>query len=137
MEVSPAYLFVYGTLRRDAATEWSRFLGSASRFVGMGRTRGALFQLNGYPGMATNTHDDDWVLGEVCLLNKPPSLLATLDGYEGCGPADPLPHEYERRVVEVLLETGETIRAWAYLYSLDTAGKVRIRSGDYLRPAES
>jgi hypothetical protein len=35
-----AHLFIYGTLRRAAGTEWSRFPISVSRFVGMGRRQG-------------------------------------------------------------------------------------------------
>jgi gamma-glutamylcyclotransferase (GGCT)/AIG2-like uncharacterized protein YtfP len=59
------YLFVYGTLRRAADTEWSRFLIAASRLVDSGRTHGALFNLGGYPGMTVSMDDDVWVRGEV------------------------------------------------------------------------
>jgi len=127
------YLFVYGTLRAAAGTEWSRFLTAASSYVGMGRTHGALFHLNGYPAMTACKDDDAWVTGEVCLLHDPPSALALLDAYEGCGPGDPLPHEYDRQVVSVLLDNGRYVEAWAYIYSLETLGKSRITSGDYLR----
>jgi gamma-glutamylcyclotransferase (GGCT)/AIG2-like uncharacterized protein YtfP len=128
------YLFVYGTLRSAAATEWSRFLTSASRFVGPGRTPGALFQLDGHPGMKVHEHHDGWVSGEVCLLNEPLSTLAALDAYEGCGPGHPPPHKFERQVVDVVMDDGQTIGAWAYVYCLDAAGKARILSGDYLEP---
>ena len=77
--------------------------------------------------------DDPWVTGEVYSLNDPASVWTVLDAYEGCGPADPPPHAFERQVVDVLLESGETIRAWAYVYCLATADKVRIVSGDYLQ----
>ena len=133
----PSYLFVYGTLRRAAATKWSRFLASVSRPVGMGRTRGALFRLNGYPGMVASARDDEWVGGEVVLMNEPSSLLPVLDAYEKCGPADPPPHEYARQVIDVVLDNGQTIRAWAYLYRLGTEDKPRIPAGDYLRPMGS
>jgi gamma-glutamylcyclotransferase (GGCT)/AIG2-like uncharacterized protein YtfP len=128
------YLFVYGTLRSAAGSEWSRFLASASRFAGPGRTRGALFQLDGHPGMIVHAHHDGWVIGEVRLLNEPSSTLAALDTYEGCGPGDCPPHKFERQVVDILMDDGQTIRAWVYVYCLDTAGKARILSGDYLQP---
>jgi gamma-glutamylcyclotransferase (GGCT)/AIG2-like uncharacterized protein YtfP len=128
------HLFVYGTLRRATGSKWSRYLASASSPVGTGRVRGVLFQLNGYPGMAVATTDDEWVIGEVVLMNAPSSLLPVLDQYEKCGPYDPPPHEYARRVVDVLLDAGETIRAWVYVYRMDTADKPRIPSGDYLNP---
>jgi gamma-glutamylcyclotransferase (GGCT)/AIG2-like uncharacterized protein YtfP len=127
------YLFVYGTLRSAAGTEWSRFLTAASRFVGAGRTHGALFDLGGYPGMTACRDEDAWVRGEVCLLNDPSSTLGPLDTYEGCGPGNPLPHEFERQVVTVMLDNGPSVEAWAYVYTLDTKGKARIASGDYLQ----
>lgn len=131
--LEPPYLFVYGTLRGSAGTEWSRFLAVASRFVGSERTRGELFHLDGYPEMTMRTGDDVWVNGEVYLLNDPASALPMLDEYEGCGPSDPLPREFERQVVTVLLDAGGAVQAWAYIYSLETAGKARIASGDYLQ----
>src|ERR1035438_3733959 len=127
------YVFVYGTLRGAAGTEWSRLLTANSRFVGAGLTRGALFHLDGYPGMTAHTDDDTWVNGEVYLLNAPPSALPILDAYEGCGPGQPLPHEFERQVVTVRLDSGQTIEAWAYIYTLETGDKARITSGDYLQ----
>jgi gamma-glutamylcyclotransferase (GGCT)/AIG2-like uncharacterized protein YtfP len=137
--LEPPYLFVYGTLRaiNSAGTEWSRFLTAASRFVGSGRTRGELFHLDGYPGMTVRAGGDAWVSGEVCLLNDPVSALSRLDEYEGCSLSDPLPHEFERQVVTVLLGAGGTVQAWAYIYSLETAGEARIVSGDYLRPGSA
>ena len=127
-----AYLFVYGTLRAAAGTEWSGFLAGLSRFVGMGLVRGELFQLDGYPGMTLCTREA-WVTGEVCLLDDPSSALRSLDAYEGCGPGDSLPHEFERQVVCVFLDGGRTVEAWAYIYALETHGRARITSGDYLQ----
>ena len=132
--IEPPYLFVYGTLRRSTGTEWSRSLNAMSRFVASGRSRGALFHLGGYPGMTVGQGDDLWVSGEVYLLNDPSSALRVLDAYEGCSPTAPPPHEFERRVVNVLLDDGQLVRAWAYVYSLETAGKARIPSGDFLQP---
>lgn len=118
------YLFVYGTLRRGAATKWSRFLADRSSFTGFGRTRGVLFQLDGYPGMIAAGHEEAWVRGEICLLDTP-SLLAALDEYEG--------DEFERQQVAVELDDGRTVQAWAYLYRGETEGRASIVSGDYLR----
>ncbi len=118
------YLFVYGTLRAAAATEWSRFLQSQSDFVDSGRTPGWLFQLGGYPGMTVREDHDAWVRGEVYLLHDPAATLPRLDAYEGC--------EFVRQVVRVTLDNGRAISAWAYIYRRETQGKVRIASGDYL-----
>jgi len=32
------------------------------------------------------------------------------------------------------MDDGQTIGAWVYVYCLDTAGRARILSGDYLQP---
>ena len=87
--------------------------------------------------MVVSTHDDAWVIGEVYSLNEPSSVLPVLDAYEGCGPADPPPHQFERHVVDVLLDNGQTIRAWVYVYCGDTGHKTRIISGDFLQEKES
>jgi gamma-glutamylcyclotransferase (GGCT)/AIG2-like uncharacterized protein YtfP len=36
-------------------------------------------------------------------------------------------------MVTVLLDSGQTVEAWAYIYTLETQGKIRITSGDYLQ----
>jgi gamma-glutamylcyclotransferase (GGCT)/AIG2-like uncharacterized protein YtfP len=101
------YLFVYGTLRSTAGTEWSKFLSANSHVMGAGRTRGALVQLDGYPGMTIRADDDAWVPGEVHLLHDPSAVLPLLDAYEGC--------EFERQVVTLVLDSGKIIEAWAFI----------------------
>jgi len=128
------YLFVYGSLRSAAATEWSKFLAASATFVSAGRTRGALFQLHGYPGMTVRAGDHEWVTGDVFLLRHPAAALPSLDAYEGCAPGHAPPHEFERQVVSVELHGGPTIQAWAYVYTCDTNSLARIASGDYFRP---
>lgn len=69
--------------------------------------------------------------------NDPSSALPLLDSYEGCSPDDPLPHEFERQIVTVQLDSERAVEAWSYIYSLETHGKARIASGDYLQPESS
>ncbi|HTT64427.1 MAG TPA: gamma-glutamylcyclotransferase [Bryobacteraceae bacterium] len=128
-----SYLFVYGSLRPGAGTEWSKFLATASDFVGAGRVQGALYQLDGYPGMTVCLDEGAWVTGDVCRLHDSSATLLTLDAYEGCGPGDPVPHEFVRQAVTVLLDSGDTVEAWAYLYARETQSRERISSGDYLQ----
>src|ERR1017187_10321145 len=125
------YLFVYGTLRTAGGTEWSRFLTAASRFVGSGRAHGALFHLDGYPGMTVCTDDDAGATGEGGLLNDPSSALPFLDAYEGCVPRDPLRQGFERQVLTVFLDSGQAVDAWAYIHTPVTQCKARITPGDY------
>jgi gamma-glutamylcyclotransferase (GGCT)/AIG2-like uncharacterized protein YtfP len=137
MAMGSEFLFVYGTLRRGAGTSWSRFLASAATAVGLGRTRGVMFQLDGYPGIVESTSDLDWVTGEVFRLDDAPSAWPILDEYEGCGPADPLPHEFERKIVQIKMDDGGRLNAWAYFYCLDTSSRARVLSGDYLQSIRS
>jgi len=131
------YLFVYGTLRLGTGTSWSQFLASAATSIGLGRTRGVMFQLNGYPGMTHSASDSDWVTGEVFRLKDSTSAWPILDEYEGCGPSGPLPHTFERKIVPIDMNDGGRLDAWAYFYCLDTAGRTRIQSGDYLQSIHS
>jgi gamma-glutamylcyclotransferase (GGCT)/AIG2-like uncharacterized protein YtfP len=96
-----------------------------------------MFQLDGYPGMIDATSDVDWVIGEVFRLNEPASAWPILDEYEKCGPADPLPHAFERKIVPIEMNDGGRLDAWAYFYCLDTSGRQRVHSGDYLQSIHS
>jgi gamma-glutamylcyclotransferase (GGCT)/AIG2-like uncharacterized protein YtfP len=118
------HLFVYGTLRRDAGTEMSMFLGRNARFVGCARTTGSLFQIERYPGMILSQDPRDTVIGEVHQLSDPAVTWPVLDDYEG--------EDFARQMCRAQLEDGRTIDAWTYTYKRDTNGKSRIESGDYL-----
>jgi gamma-glutamylcyclotransferase (GGCT)/AIG2-like uncharacterized protein YtfP len=75
------------------------------------------------------------VRGEVYFLERPDALLARLDEYEGCGPRDAKPHEYERVQRAVVLDSGASDLAWVYVYTGCAAGTSEIVSGDYCRPS--
>jgi gamma-glutamylcyclotransferase (GGCT)/AIG2-like uncharacterized protein YtfP len=62
-------------------------------------------------------------------LHDPAASLASLDAYEG--------GEFERQVVTVLLDSGQAVEAWAYVYTRETQGRARIASGDYLAPGNA
>ena len=129
-------LFVYGTLRKDSRRSMHHMLAQQARFVGYARTRGRLYQLGGYPGLVSSGEPRAWVRGEVYALERPSEVLARLDDYEGCGPNDAKPYEFERVQGEVVLESGETSLAWIYLYAGALVGRREIASGDYCRPLE-
>lgn len=125
-------LFVYGTLRRGSANEPAALLHRSGRFLGHGKVRGRLYLIAAYPGLLPSSGDDHWVHGDVYRLDSPEIILPKLDIYEGCGPADPPPHEYRREIVPVLLDSGEWIDASAYVYASSVLGKREIPSGDFL-----
>jgi len=134
MTTGDEFLFVCGTLRSGSGTEWSRRLQNMASLVGAGRTRGVLYQLDGYPGMLGSPAESSFVVGEVYRLNEPAAAWPMLDEYEGCGPANPPPHEFQRQMATVEMDDGATLQAWAYFYRGDITGRKRIVSGDYLRP---
>lgn len=134
--MNPARLFVYGTLRKDCRESMHHMLAERARFIGYARARGRLYHLGDYPGMVSATEPHAWVRGEVYELANPSAVLARLDDYEGCGPHDAKPYEFERARQEIVLESGENDIAWVYLYAGSLAGKDEIRSGDYCRGFE-
>ena len=100
-------------------------------FVGYARIQGRLFDLGEYPGLVLSGDPGSWVRGEVYALGNPRETLSRLDDYEGCGPNDPTPHEFERAEEIAVLDSGASDRAWVYVYRGSTANKREIVSGDY------
>lgn len=99
-------------------------------FTSYARMQGDLYQIQNYPG-AVPTHDDHWLHGELYTIEKPGSLFDLLDDYEECSSAFSQPHEFVRKQVSVQMDTGECLKAWAYLYNLPVSGCKRIQSGCY------
>ena len=130
----PKHLFVYGTLREDSRHDMHRVLARGSVFVGDGVVSGRLFDLGNYPGMARATDTQQRVSGELYKLKaaNAADVLRILDDYEGLGPDDPLPYEYRREVVNVRLNDGRMVPAWAYVLADANPPFPRIPSEDYL-----
>jgi gamma-glutamylcyclotransferase (GGCT)/AIG2-like uncharacterized protein YtfP len=129
---SPNRLFVYGTLRSDPRHEMFHLLARHGQFVGEATVPGRLFDLGDYPGMISDKNHR--VLGELYEIDAAHwnTVIAQLDEYEGCGAADPEPHEYRREIVDARLMAGTVLPAWAYVLSRWPASFREIESGDYL-----
>jgi gamma-glutamylcyclotransferase (GGCT)/AIG2-like uncharacterized protein YtfP len=106
------YLFVCGTLLSGVGHEMHTHLANASRLAGRGWVRAKFYDLGGYPGMVPTSNPNDRVDGEVYELGETTSadLFRVLDEYEGVGRA-----EYQRAMVDVNLDDGTSLRAWAYV----------------------
>jgi len=131
-------LFVYGTLRNDIQKSMFHVLAAEARevtFVGHGRIQGRLFDLGEYPGLVLSGDPARWVHGEVYALDNPSETLSRLDDYEGCGPNDRKPHEFERVERDIVLDSGASDKAWVYSYAGSVANKREILSGDYFKEA--
>ena len=121
------HLFVYGTLRADTGHPAAGLLARRAREVGFGLLRGRLYDLGAYPAAVRSPEPEHRVRGLVYRLEPGvrETLLAELDAYEG--------GQYRREVATVVLESGEAVSAWVYLYARTPPPGRVIDSGDYTR----
>ncbi len=126
------YLFVYGTLRPSLDNPLARTLRLNADIVAHATVSGRLYRIGSYPGLILSAETGDRVHGDVCRLHNPADLLPILDAYEGCGVADPAPHEFERACVPVELDDGTSVIANVYVYCSDLKGYEQIAGGDFL-----
>jgi gamma-glutamylcyclotransferase (GGCT)/AIG2-like uncharacterized protein YtfP len=123
-----ALIFVYGTLRPGGSAE-ARMIGQG-HWLGPATASGRLYRISHYPGFVADTAGDV-IKGALFEAADPDALLAALDIYEGCGPDDQPPHEYERIRITVVHQ-GRSRTAWTYVYGWPVSEVHRISSGDFL-----
>jgi gamma-glutamylcyclotransferase (GGCT)/AIG2-like uncharacterized protein YtfP len=131
-KVATEYIFVYGTLRRAAASNMYKVLTRYCEYVADGHMQGKLYKVAGYPGAIESASIDDRVHGEIYRILDKELLFAQLDEYEECGAQFSQPHEYVRKKLPVSVSGKEDMLAWIYLFNHDVAHLRQIRSGDYL-----
>jgi gamma-glutamylcyclotransferase (GGCT)/AIG2-like uncharacterized protein YtfP len=117
-------LFVYGTLRPVFHNEFARLLAEGESLLGGARVHGRLYDIGRYPGLVLSSAPEEWALGEVYRLRDADRTLEILDRYEGA--------DFTRVTGDVLLDTGEQLPAWVYVYNRPVDEQRRILSGDYL-----
>lgn len=126
-------LFVYGTLRRQIASNMQQVLADYCEYYSYGVMRGKLYEVRGYPGAIESSNANDKVFGELHGILDRQRVLAQLDDYEECSNKFPRPHEYIRKQLSVELIGGGATMAWVYLYNRDVSKLRQIVSGDYLK----
>lgn len=131
------FLFVYGTLRRSFKHPMHHVLAADSRFVGTAYYQGCMFLVSHYPGVIPADTPARQVVGEVYQLHQPEQTLAALDCYEECSAEFAPPHEYRRELQQVMLENGDSVSAWVYVYNHSTDKLTAISSGDFLDSTQS
>lgn len=124
--MNPDYIFVYGTLRRDANNPMSELLVRHAEFVGEAVYQGKLFKIDYYPGAIPSDDPNDSVPGEVFRLDHANAALPLLDQYEEVGPEFTEPNEYIRQQQTVVFNNGSAVAAWVYIYNRSTQGLERI-----------
>lgn len=137
----PIHLFVYGTLRAEAAHPMGDLLRAHGRFVGLGTIRARLYIIddpdepgsgNAYPGALPSPDPRDRVEGELHRIDEPGVVLPAFDAYEACTPDWPEPHEFLCRVVDVTMTDGTRRRAVSYLYTWDVSRARHVPSGRFV-----
>jgi gamma-glutamylcyclotransferase (GGCT)/AIG2-like uncharacterized protein YtfP len=131
-------LFVYGTLMERAAGDYGRAARirlehEAEPHRLAATTQGQLYQLGRYPGLVAGTGPDSVVHGELMLLSDPAVTLPWLDEYEAILPDQHPDNEYVRTLREVMINGGQIVDAWAYLFVKPTTGLPRIEAGRWMR----
>jgi gamma-glutamylcyclotransferase (GGCT)/AIG2-like uncharacterized protein YtfP len=133
----PDHLFVYGTLRAESAHPMAHRLRVGARHIGRGSAPGLLYDFGSWPGAYFGLEEKYRVIGSVFVLGPNPRLLADLDKYEGVAPTDEARefHEAEglfhRIAIEVHLERGGAVEAWAYSLKEPPRARV-IGTGDFI-----
>jgi gamma-glutamylcyclotransferase (GGCT)/AIG2-like uncharacterized protein YtfP len=126
---TPDHLFVYGTLRAGSVHPMAHRLRVGATYIGRGSTVGSLYDFGDHPGALFATEARYRVIGDVFLLRAGRRLLADLDRYEGFADRDD--DMFRRVAVEVALDAGGTVQAWAY--GLREAPRARlIGTGDFI-----
>jgi len=82
--------------------------------------RGRLYRIRSYPGMRRSPGER--VTGELYRLRQPLKTLKILDQWE---------EHYARELHPATLQTGETLRAWVYIYRMRLPESRRVISGEW------
>jgi gamma-glutamylcyclotransferase (GGCT)/AIG2-like uncharacterized protein YtfP len=114
------YLFVYGTLMRDFG---NHVLLKSSRFVDRATTEDNLkLKANVIPYLLEED-GPTYVVGELYEVSE--ATLKMTDGLEGH------PTFYERKIINVINEMGDRVKAWVYFYRGDSSHAQEVKTGDY------
>lgn len=121
MEIQPALVFTYGTLKDS--TRLRAMLKDVSRWriVGPATVQGRLYDTGPYPAFGVSDDSADRVPGLLVKLESGDAALERLDEYE-----DVSQGLYARRRMPVRLDEGTTHDAWVYVYCRPVESFARI-----------
>ena len=119
------YLFVYGTLKKNNDPH-SEFLFNKLEYVGTGTIRAKLYDLGDYPGITES--NNTIVYGELYQILDIKNL-SKIDEYEETNPVDTLKGLYVRNLVQVNMDDGSNVQAFAYFYNKNIEHEKEIPSG--------
>ena len=129
--VASGDLFIfYGLLKKGAAGMPAHIdLEAAGEFLGPARFRGALYHLDGYPGVV----DGDTLCRGVRYRMDDVGVLEALDAFEAVLLEDVPGSEYVRRRIPLLNDAGRPTGevAWIYWFNQSVDGYSQIETGDW------
>jgi gamma-glutamylcyclotransferase (GGCT)/AIG2-like uncharacterized protein YtfP len=111
------YLLAYGTLMKRYNNPYAVNLRTQAKHLYEGKIKGILYHLGQYPGLIQSEVENQWVKGEIFQLPDSPTLLKSLDEYEGYTEAFPDLCEFIRQKVPVLTPDNRWLDCWVYLYN--------------------
>ncbi len=130
MKVTCSYIFVYGTLLING-NDYAAYLQKHCKLIGEGKIKGRLYDIGEYPGAVIDINANQYIYGNIYLMDDAESILGFIDEYEGLGPDEPQPHEYLRSMVGIETDNG-SIRCWMYIYNWPLNDFVEVPGGKYL-----
>jgi gamma-glutamylcyclotransferase (GGCT)/AIG2-like uncharacterized protein YtfP len=107
-------LFVYGTLHPERAPADIADVVSRFEEVGPGSLRGRLYDFGAYPGVVL-ADEGEAVRGVVFAV--PEDAFSSLDAYEGFEPSRPAESLFLRVQTHVLMDRGERLSCWIYVWN--------------------
>jgi cation transport regulator ChaC len=102
-----------------------------AKVLGRGSAPGCLYDFGDHPGAVFALNAKYRVKGDVFRLGPNSRVLTDLDKYEGATGDEDADEAFRRIVIQVTLDSGETVEAWTY--ALKEAPRARlIGSGDFM-----
>lgn len=111
------YLFTYGTLHPGRAPREIAAAVEQLQPLERGFVRGALYDLDEYPGAVLDPSSQQKIPGTVFRLPNDPEILRQLDEYEGFDPNAPQSSLFLRVPHSVTLDSGRTLECWIYVWN--------------------
>lgn len=129
--VDKVLVAVYGTLRTGEGN-YRCMVRADGKSLGLGATVNNynLYSLGGFPKVSLTRNDHEVPVVVEVFETDERGLTGPLDGLEG------YPAFYDRTLVDVKLDSGETVKAWIYHIENDSGLTSPIKNGDWVKRHE-
>jgi gamma-glutamylcyclotransferase (GGCT)/AIG2-like uncharacterized protein YtfP len=125
------YLFSYGTLQPGLAPAEIEPIVQSFKPLGKAYIYGALYDFGHYPGAVLGGSEK--VRGQVFELPSGADVLGRLDEYEGYDPLKIDESQFLRQRCKSILEGGQELDVWVYVYNREVSAANVIASGEFAK----